>query len=78
MGWSITERKIFSIRYVHNGKEYYAEVGKIERAVGEEVFAILESNTYLICTPSRGVFRGIPLLVGEQETISVVDFEDDE
>ena len=75
LGWKVTDRRIFSIRYVHNGKEYYAEVGKTETAVHEEVFAILESNAYLICTTNRGVFRGMPLLVGESDTYSVVDFE---
>ena len=72
--WNISDRKIFSIRYKHNGKDYYAEVGKKEQVENEEVIAILESTTYLICTPNRGVARGLPILVGKDEARSVVDF----
>jgi len=54
LGWDITDRKIFSVRYTHDGKNYYAEVGKVEQVEGETVMAILESVTYLICTPNRG------------------------
>ena len=74
-GWQITDRKILSLSYVHDGKEYHAEVGKPEQVTGEVVIAILESNTYLVCTPNRGVVRGIPILVGKHEVRSRVDFE---
>jgi hypothetical protein len=75
LGWSISDRKIFSIDYVHDGKRYRAEVGKVENLIGEEVIAILESNAYLICTPNRGVIRGEPILVGTESAHSVVDFD---
>lgn len=76
--WDINDRKIFSIQYRHDGKDHYAEVGKKENylgAPGEEVIAILESNTYLICTPNRGVMRGMPILVGKNDAYSVINFE---
>jgi allophanate hydrolase subunit 1 len=76
--WDITDRRIFSIHYRHDGKDGYAEVGKREQLggmEGEEVIAILESNAYLICTPNRGFLRGIPILVGKEEAYSVVDFD---
>ena len=81
LGWNIKDRRIFSLRYTHDGKNYYAEVGKREQAEGEEVIAILESGysdviIYLICTPNRGVIRGMPILVGENEAYSVVDFNE--
>ncbi len=76
LAWEITSRRIFSIQYNHEGKEYYAEVGKEEQVVHEKVIAILESNTYLICTPNRGIVRGTPILVGKKEAFSVVDFEE--
>lgn len=74
--WNITERRIFSVTYRHEGKEYYAEVGKIEQRTGELICAILESITYLVCTPNRGVLRGEPVLVGKEEIRSIVDFTD--
>ena len=76
-GWVISDKRIFSLRYFHNGKEHYSEVGKKESVDGyyEEVIAILDSNTYLVCTPQRGVIRGLPILVGKQEVDHVVYFE---
>jgi hypothetical protein len=76
--WEVSARRIFSIRWVHEGTEYYAEVGKPAPRLGEPVLAILESNAYLICTPSRGVVRGEPMLVGTNEVIHLVDFEPSE
>jgi len=76
LGWDIVDRRIFSLRYFHDGNEYYAEVGKVEQVEGEEVIAILESVTYLICTTNRGVIRGMPILVGKDEAYSVIDFDE--
>lgn len=74
-GWDSTGRRIFRISYHHNGKLYNAEVGKINNVNHEPVVAILESTTYLICTPNRGVIRGEPILVGSEEITSIEDFE---
>ncbi len=79
---NIMDRKIFSIRYKHDGNDYYAEVGKIALQNGEEVIAILESSyvhdpksiVYLICTTNRGFLRGMPILVGKDSAYSVDDF----
>jgi hypothetical protein len=76
LGWDVTDRRIFSIKYRHNSSEYYDEVGKKSKMNGEEVTAILESNAFLICTPTRGELRDMPILVGKSSAISVVDFED--
>jgi hypothetical protein len=75
MGWKVTNRKIFKIKYRHNSKDYTAEVGKDDPISREPVIAILESETYLICTPSRGVIRDMPILVGKKEAYSIEDFD---
>jgi hypothetical protein len=75
LGWDVSERRIFSITYTHDGRQQYAEVGKVCKVNNEMVFAILESNAYLICTLTRGVIRGMPLLVGDNDTIAVQDFD---
>lgn len=76
LGWDVTDRRIFSIRYRYHSSEFYDEVGKKSKINGEEVTAILESNAFLICTPTRGELRDLPILVGKSSAISVVDFED--
>lgn len=73
-GWAIGDRRIFRIRYEHNGKSLVAEVGKPDPLTGELVFAILASNSYLVCTPNRGVRRGMPILAGVPGRRSVEEF----
>jgi len=75
IGWDITNRRIFSISYTHEGKKYHSEVGQIDDRVSEEVIAILESHIYFVCTPNRGVIRGMPVLVGREEAKEIIDFE---
>jgi hypothetical protein len=86
---SLTERRIFRIRYRHDGFIYEAEVGKRERRtksrddratnpefVGEEVIAILDAEGLLfVCTPSRGVLGGLPILVGRHAVLELEYFE---
>ncbi len=78
LGWKISERRIFSIAYRHEGKDYHVEVGKPDPRSHELVIAILESTTYLVCTPNRGVVRGIPILVGQDKVGKTIDFENDQ
>jgi hypothetical protein len=73
-GWTIGPRRIYSIRYRHDGRDYKATVGQPEPRTHEEVIAILDSNTYLVCTPNRGVLRGEPMLVGKDEVYASEDF----
>ena len=75
LGWEISERRIFSIAYQYKGKNYHVEVGKPDPRSHELVIAILESTTYLVCTPNRGVVRGIPILVGQDKVERTTDFE---
>ncbi len=71
----VSGRKIYSLTYKHNNKKYTAVVGENDEIENEPIIAILESRTFLICTPNRGVIRGTPILVGHDEIISVEDFE---
>ena len=75
LGWEISERRIFSIAYQHQDKDYHVEVGKPDSRNNELVIAILESKTYLVCTPNRGVVRGIPILVGQDKVERTTDFQ---
>ena len=72
-GWRPTNLRL---DYRHDGKSMVAEVGKSDPFIGEEpIMVILESNAFLVCTPNRGVLRGMPILVGTEEIIKVTDFD---
>ena len=73
-GAVLTERRIFRIRYRCEGAEVSAEVGKPENSCGEPVIAILEADSFLICTPSRGVLSGSPVRVEKNEAGTVEEF----
>lgn len=75
MKWNVTNRRIYRISYKHNGKYHEAQVGQVNDTNNETIVAILESNAYLICTPTRGVLGGMPILVGRETAFSVSDFE---
>jgi hypothetical protein len=71
--WSPTSRRVFSVRYMHDGRERTATVGERHWGVGEVVLVILESaRCWLVCTENRGVFRDGPVLIGKPH--AVVDF----
>ena len=75
LGWEISDRRIFSIFYQRQDKHYHVEVGKPDPRNNELVIAILESTTYLVCTPNRGVVRGMPILVGQDKVERTIDFQ---
>jgi len=75
-----SDRRIRRIAFSHNTKPVIAEVGQTMhlREIREEVFAILyepERDLYHVCTPSRGVLRGMSVLVGANEVSSTEDFD---
>jgi hypothetical protein len=77
-GANVSPRRIRSLQYVHNGKNYSAVVGEEESGGLGIVVTILFDVTrslYLVCTPHRGVIRGSPILVGEHDVRAVTDFE---
>ena len=73
--WEVSDRRIFSIAYQKQSENFYVEVGQPNPRNGELVIAILESTTYLVCTPSRGVLRGMPILIGKSELRDITDFQ---
>jgi len=77
---SFSDRRVRRIGFSHNAKQITAEIGKVMRMreISEEVFAILyepDRNLYHVCTPSRGVLRGMSVLVGVDEVSLVEDFD---
>ena len=74
----IGDARIFRLDYRHDSSFYVAEVGQDEPRTRELVVAILDGgpNLYLVCTPNRGVLRGMPILVGRHAARSVTLFDD--
>jgi hypothetical protein len=75
---TLSPRRIYRVSGVHDGKEFRATVGEPFERLGEVVVAILLDTSrkcYFICTPNRGVLRGIPYLSGSDEIKSVEEFE---
>ncbi len=74
-GYAPTERRIYSMRYTHDGKDCFDVVGGMDRYGQEMILVMLETpSVYLCCTGNRGVIRGGPILTGKHHT-SVTDFE---
>lgn len=73
-----SERRVYSVAYRHNGRDYVSTVG-VREPEGETVIAILEAFNptplYMICTPNRGVVTGDPILAGDVSR--VIDFAAD-
>ncbi len=77
-GFSPTERRIYSMKYWHNGKECFDKVGEKDRYGHEIILIMLETpSVYLCCTANRGVLRGEPILTGKSSDTYVTDFEKD-
>ena len=80
MGAVFSDRRVFSLEYRHDGKDYDAEIGK-RHGYSEIVIAILYEDLrqlYHVCTPNRGVLRGMSILVGSNEVRAAQDFEREE
>ena len=80
LGGLISERRIFRIEFMQDRTTYEIEVGKNANfhEVKEEVMAIYEwGDTYLLCTPSRGVDPRfpMPIIISKSSTTRVEDFE---
>jgi hypothetical protein len=78
MGATLSPRRIYKVGGVHNGKRFEATVGQPFESFREPVITILLDTSrkcYFICTPNRGVLRGMPYLSGSNEIDSVEDFE---
>lgn len=71
-------RRVYRLRWSHNGNEHQASVGEVTGFNGEVVIAILyefRRDLYHVCTPNRGVNRGNSILAGGSAVTFVDDFE---
>ena len=79
LGATFSNLRIYSIIYRHDGRDRFATIGEQESGDGEIVMVILyepERSLYHVCTPNRGVFRDMSILVGQNEIKDVEYFED--
>ena len=56
---SLTDKRIYRIRFSHDGNCFDLRVGDIHPQLGERVIAIFEGYIYYVCTQNRGVVRGV-------------------
>jgi hypothetical protein len=73
-----SSRRIQSLRFVDQGAEHTAEVGRPFLSREEPVVAILREKRrplYHVCTPSRGAMQGLSILIGAQSVVDVKEFE---
>lgn len=79
----ISDERIEGIRYrepdpKYDKESYDVNVGDVFPITGETIEAILYDESrdlYLICTPTRGVAHGIPILVGNNKVKIVRHFD---
>ena len=68
---------ISSLEYTHNGKKEVAKVNEITKINDEKVVLIFEcEKLFLVCTSSRGVAGGEPIIIGRNEMIQITYFDD--
>jgi hypothetical protein len=73
---SVDGPRIRALWYTHDGDEYFDEVGEITSGPREPVIAILErGDHWVICTPTRGVVRGGPIMVGIDSVVEIHFFD---
>ncbi len=75
----LSGRRIQFLVWTHDGKKHVAEVGEPTSANDEIVLAILfdvKRNLYYVCTYSRGVARGMPILASGSDVLEVRDFNE--
>lgn len=75
--FDLSPRKIFKLDYRHNGKNYHAEVDKLDGRSGEKIIAILYDeirDLYYICTLHNGL-TGMPIFAGGHTVEDYTDFD---
>ncbi len=73
------KHKIFFIKFYNNNININIKVGKINAINGEIVIAILYEplrKIFHVCTPSRGVVQGKPIVIPESNIIEKEYFDD--
>ncbi|KAB7730111.1 hypothetical protein F5984_13085 [Rudanella paleaurantiibacter] len=78
-GHQISDARIYSITFNRNGRTETDTVGEIAPSNGEHVVAIFNAkDLYLVCTYSRGVAMGGPMLTGAYQIQQLVLFDSPE
>ena len=76
-GSPISDTRYYEIRYRHNDQDLHVRVGGLDPVNGERVFAIFKPKNpislFLVCTYSRGVVQGQPILASHDA--QAVEFE---
>ena len=77
MHTNITNRRIFSIDYERDRKNFHIEVGQIYKEAEEMIITIFDSSLmYYVFNTNRGVVLGMPLIIDNYEIRIVTDFEE--
>jgi hypothetical protein len=73
---SLTDRKIYRIKFEQDGSVQNLAVGSSFRLFGSEpVLAIVEGESgYFVCTPHHGGIEGEPLMVPRERALEVEPF----
>lgn len=80
---SIADERIERIRFRENSPEVPPDelnlsVGELVPMTGERIEAILHEDAedrYLICTPSRGVREGLPIVIDDEDVVEIEQFD---
>src|SRR5262245_14553227 len=76
-GWQISDRRYYEVHYRHNDQGLHARVGEPDPLNGEKVFAKFKPKNpisrFHVCTYSRGVVQGQPILASHDA--QAVEFE---
>lgn len=77
MGRPVLPRRIFRLRYFHDGRELIAEVGELDPYDGQPVMAILDQgDCYTVATRVRGYLKvGEPIIVGKPDVLEAIEFD---
>ncbi|MDP4038419.1 MAG: hypothetical protein Q8P54_00400 [bacterium] len=75
LGCKITDRKIYSLRYTHDKKDYSAIVGQLEQIENRyKVLAIIEANLYVVFARAVRTHDILTILVNKDEVHTIEDF----
>ncbi|MDQ0594576.1 hypothetical protein QFZ37_002945 [Chryseobacterium ginsenosidimutans] len=73
----LKNKKIYSITFIHNGKEITDTVNCKSVSNNEVVFVILETkDLFLVCTTKRGITGGEPMITAKKSVLKVIYFDD--
>ena len=76
MRMPVTERRIYSLRYVQDKKTWVAAVGQPEPQEGRyEILAILEAKPHVVYTRTKNGGEGVTILINNDDITEVVDFD---